>query len=266
MVFFETPEGIITGMQRHFSMWTFQDAYPNLLGVTEARKQFWERIYRFQYNAHSKTNLQIIPPFTYPWQTNITIPYTLTYDTKAGVLTVNGDMEFRRIGHAWYLVWRDTYLYPEYTPGDTLVLETSETAREGRLLKPDGSTILGPVLVPYVRLYPDRVHDEALVLRQLEKLTGLSQYKSENIYKVNHVPQIPVEIGRVVDRKTKTIDKETLSPGIELFYKREYPPVPIAYAGIVPTEGQTLYIQKHDGTKVKLISRPMRDGIDMIAN
>lgn len=264
LIFFELPSEVITDTQRYFKNWTLQDLYPGLLNVKESRREFWERTYEYKYGSQATTSLIIHPAIAMPWQTRIVTPYTLTYDTMAGRLRVNGTMEFVRVNHAWHLMWKDTYLHSQYAPGDKLILTLGLLPRGGKVIRKDGGVYMGPSEIFYARLYPDRIKAENTVVEQLMTLTGQSRFGVENLYKSNHVSRLPVVIGKIQSSFVRNIPRIKLDNAIEIFSKVEYPYVPPQYDAIRPIESRDLSLIKANGNTITLLSVPPREGVDII--
>jgi len=264
---YESPSVLASDIQRHFEHSTFQDLYPSLYGVSESRDNFWRRLYMYQYESYAnKISLKIDPPFTLFNINSVDVPYELSYFTEAGKYKVNGKMTFIRANHTWKLLWKDTYLNPLYETGDKLQLIVDSNVVYGKLFSKDGKIIIERNPAPYIRWYPDRINDEDNDMIQLNLLTLKSKFDLQNLYKSNHVIQLPIELGRCLDDCKKALQGMIIPDSIEIYSKLEYPVVAKKYSAIVPGEGRVLYLLKANGNKVELISTPSVNGVDLYVN
>jgi len=135
-----------------------------------------------------------------PWEDRVLIPYRKVYVTKIGDIEVNYNLELVRIGHNWKIKWNDNYILQDYSFGDKFVAEYDMSIKYGSIIDEMGIIKLKREKKPYAIIYPDKITNEANVFSFFEKYMGLSQFRLEEIYKVNFPSHLTAEIGYFPDK------------------------------------------------------------------
>ncbi|MBQ6435981.1 hypothetical protein IJJ27_00250 [bacterium] len=173
-----------------------------------------------------------IPHFVSPWTQTLTTPATLTRTLDNGSdWTLPIALTWQRQGNTWQLYWQDSYLAPNFQPGDTLASEfindaTSEVALDDNLTA---------VIHPTQELYLDKTQldasSEAQIITTLAENNLLERLIFENLVHVHSEGLDEVRLLRLQEPELITLTTDiiatlpalSLRPSTAVFYPEFIP-------------------------------------------
>ena len=222
-----SPYGFIGSISDMWGKGIYQDIYRHL---DESSKNKMDRLTFWRDQQQLEKDLGIKPKsvtfaqtIVLPWQTTITIPVTIVFESEFGTFPYEKEVTFERKVNQWHLVWKDAYQIPTESNRYQMI-QNSISHDYGTLLNSDtGDVLIHQGNWPYLYVTPQKIKDDVHVIAQLKLITGLDGYDIEAKYKANAQPDwaIPISFLRR-DMAEGKFQLMNLDPGISWQPKQTY--------------------------------------------
>lgn len=101
-----------------------------------------------------------------------TVAYRMSFDTIAGSLHFENEMQFTDTEDGYKILWHDGLIFPELTSEDKVRIESSPAER-GKITDRNGRMLAGPGTASSVGLVPGKLGDRETAFRQLSELLDM---------------------------------------------------------------------------------------------
>lgn len=196
---YNTPKDLVDSLVNQVNHGLYKDLCRSIYAPSlpnESCDQFQERIHKLIYSlGASEVTISTGSVSSMIFNSNVTIPFNITYNTPIGVLTNNGNFQLIRRGNGYNLVWNDEYLLTGYTKDSTIQSKFIK-GKKGMLLK-EGKVIAEDIDKPYFVIHPNQIVSEEQVNKYIGRHMDKGDYYAQLKYKVNHSPDLPAEVGFV---------------------------------------------------------------------
>jgi len=264
-----SPNDTVKTVESIWKNGAYQDLYSFLDQKTKEkinRYDFWRKGQRFEKNMNIiDKSVVILLPNNYFCHNTVEGNLIINYSTKLGKISNKKKIIFFRENNTWRIAWEDELFLKDFSFRDKIVTVT-EPSIFGRLISIDGKIISEGQSWPVFYLTHNRIKDEAVVIAQLTKLTGLKKHDIEYIYKANWQSDWPAEIGPLDEKLSPaSLEKTKLDPSITVKYRTmriKNRDVVQNYPLLDPVLGGQISVIKPDGQRKIIIKRKKIDGID----
>jgi Dolichyl-phosphate-mannose-protein mannosyltransferase len=280
-LFYPQPYRTIAGFRANFESGLFQDVYLQLSAEnrpTMSASEFWKKnvSVRDQLVVY-ESKVAISERFVWPWETVVTLPMQVSYQTDIGRMEHKTDMVMRRENGKWMIDWRWNYVLQEYDIVATIEKMRID-AQEGELRLDSGRILSYGGNRTFIYAMPEQVDDyeklEYLVAPVInEKRYMISKKLKENspadrwvglgfAWPGNNVSEVCSNRAILcIDIPDRIISEEFIKAGkVERIINLENKYSERLWA----QHGGMIILHFPDGTEKEIYSRPVRVGEEVV--
>lgn len=172
----ETPEELLAGYMDLIGQQAYEDMYrmtdPDNSAYTD--KEAFIKRNSAVYEGIEAENIQveILENDRKNDKKRDTVAYRMSFDTIAGNLHFENEMQFTDTEDGYKILWHDGLIFPELTSKDKVRIESSPAAR-GNISDRNGRMLAGPGTASSVGLVPGKLGDRETAFRQLSELLDM---------------------------------------------------------------------------------------------